>query len=224
MARKVLSQVICCGVFGLVCGLSSPSPALAKPQPPSLLHEIFKDFNRLEETLGGQDWKGASDKANNLKHAFLSMVPELKNNSASETVSLFVEVMGNFSQALTARDSAKSQKFFSMVQGVFLLAMGVHEYQVPPLVTGLETNVREALEKLGETSYEGVAEEMQELVVLLSQAENMLKKKGVDAQEIGNFQILLITTKLAAAVSDPVQTKDGLDAIQKQFLAFRARY
>lgn len=216
--------MLCCAAFSVACGFFSPSPAFAKPQPPAKLQEIYKDFNRLEENLGNRNWKGASEGANNIKQLFLSMVPDIKKYSTSEIMGLFAEVIGGFSQALDSRDLVKSRKSFSMVQSVFVLAMDMYEYQVPPLVTCLEINIREAMEKFKGTSYDDVVREMQELIVLLSQAESEKRKKGIDAKTISDFKMLLINAKMAAEVSDSIQTQDGLDAVQKQFRAFRALY
>lgn len=224
MMRNLLSKRLCCWAIGLACCLSFAFPALAKPQPPAMLKEIFRDFSRLEENLSNENWKGASEGASHAKQSFLSMVPDIKKHSASESINQFVEVMGSFSQAVDARDLAKSLSYFPMVQAVFVRVLDIYEYQVPPLITGLEINIHEALENFKGTSYDAVAREMQELIVLLSQAESVLKRRGVSAKEIGNFKMLLINTKMAAAVSDPLQTKAGLDAIQSQFQPFRALY
>ncbi len=222
--RSLLSLMLYCGILGITCAICSPFPASAKPQPPAMLKEIYINFNRLEENLSNKNWKSAAEGANNVKQLFLAMVPDIKKYSTPEIISQFVEVMGDFSQAIDATDLARSLKTFSMVQSVFVHVMAIYEYPVPPLVTCLEINIHEAQERFKGTSYDAVVREMQELIVLLSQAESELRKKGIDAKEIGNFKINLINTKMSAEVSDPVQTKDGLETIQRQYRVFRAFY
>jgi hypothetical protein len=213
-----------CGVLNGACVLFPAFPAHAKQQPPAVLKEIFKDFNQLEEHVWNQNWKGAAEGAINVKQIFLLLVPDIKKYSSSQTISLFAEVMGGLSQAIDSRDLAKSFRSFSMVQSVFVLAMEMYEYPVPPLVTCVEINIREALEKSKGASYDGVVREMQELIVLLSQAESERRKNGKDSKAISDFKMLLINAKMAAEVRDPIQTQDGLDAIQKHFRAFREVY
>lgn len=222
--RSLLGRLLVGGGISAACGFFPAFPALAKPQPPVVLQGIYDDFQRLEEDLNDRNWKRSVEGANTLKQVFVLMVPDIKKYSPSESVSVFAEVIARFFQDLEAKDLSRSQISFSMLQGIFVKTMGIYEYPVPPLVTCLEKNINEAAEKFKEKSFDAVAWEMQELIVLLSQAEGDFRNKGIESKEISSFKVLLINTKMASAVRDSVQTQEGLDAIQRKYQLFRARF
>lgn len=188
-------------------------PAFAKPQPPKELDGLFEMFSKLGSSISGLKWDAAASEADAIKQRFVTLYSELKKSASTDIIFQFGSAMDELKSNVTKKNQTGSLTSLAALQSLFVRIMDIYEYRNPPVLTLIDMNLAQTKDEFAGGRYEGVTREMQECIVLHGHAQKFLKERGASQQDIDEFKMAMISTKMASQVSDKTETGSGIGKV-----------
>lgn len=217
---KVAAMVAAALMFAL---LSYPSPAVAKPQPPKELQEIFRTIEQIETGFKSGAWDKALSFTGRVETQFKAISDRIRKDANPTIVNDLEIVLKNFRISLVQKDPGRSNNGLIMLQRLLFEIMMAYDYKKPPIFTVIDQYIGEAAESAEKSDFTNVVSEMKEVDALFRLSRQLLAERGARIGDMDEVASLIQETIQAGSAGDRKASESLLKKLRAKHKAVTAR-
>lgn len=178
-----------------VVGCVLPLSAWSQPAPPGQMQKLFRDFLHGEEYIEARDWGSAQAWTEQLRRDMRGLAPLLRPHLPELRLRSFDQSLADLEQALATYDAAHVRLHFLTTHKRFLELFAPFDNRILPSLTLVQNDLQEAEEGLRRHDFQELKDELQESDLFYRESVRELRRRGLAATEIEQFQALLAQTQ-----------------------------